>query len=112
MTAPAEGSAQGGAAEAIYDRRWGRMASLATGNAGDLPTLGLAAGLSGHEVQPALSGGGTSASIGARCGGPGAADQAKRSWGSGRAGARGGGSGHPPTMGDKRSKLPLGGAAR
>ena len=25
--------------------------------------------------------------MGARCGGPGAADQAKRSWGSGRAGA-------------------------
>ena len=29
------------------------MASLATGNAGTLPTLGLAAGLSGHEIQPA-----------------------------------------------------------
>ena len=52
MPAPAEGPAQGGAAEAIYDR----LASLATGNAGELPTLGLAAGLSGHEVQPALSG--------------------------------------------------------
>jgi hypothetical protein len=51
MTAPAEGSAQGGAAEAIYDRRWGRMASLATGHAGKLPTLGLAAGLSGGRVR-------------------------------------------------------------
>ena len=40
-TAPAEGPAKGWAAEAIHDRRWGRMASLATGNAGKLPTLGL-----------------------------------------------------------------------
>jgi hypothetical protein len=39
MPAPAEGPAQGGAAEAIYDQRWGRMASLATGDAGILPTL-------------------------------------------------------------------------
>ena len=36
MPAPAEGPAQGGAAEAIYDRLWGRIASLATGNAGKL----------------------------------------------------------------------------
>ena len=56
MPAPAEGPAKGGAAEAIYDRRWGRMASLARGGARDLPTLRLAAGLSGHEVEPAPSG--------------------------------------------------------
>ena len=56
MPAPAEGPAQGGAAEAIYDRLWGRIASLATGDAGKLPTLRLAAGLSGHEVEPAPSG--------------------------------------------------------
>ena len=32
------------------------MASLATGHGGRIPTLRLAAGLSGHEVQPAPSG--------------------------------------------------------
>jgi len=56
MTASAEGPAKGWAAEAIYDRLLGRMASLATGHAGNVPTLRLAAGLSGHEVQPPLSG--------------------------------------------------------
>ena len=55
-TTPAEGPAKGWAAEAIHDRRWGRMASLATGNAGKPPTMRLAAGLSGHEIQPAPSG--------------------------------------------------------
>jgi hypothetical protein len=53
MPAPAEGPAQGGAAEAIYDRGWGRMASLATGDAGEVPTLRLAAGLSaGNRPTP------------------------------------------------------------
>ena len=52
MTAPAERPAKGWAAEAIYDRGWGRMASLARGGARELPTLRLAAGLSMHEVQP------------------------------------------------------------
>ena len=51
MPAPAEGPAKGWGAEAVYPRHWERMA----------------------EVQPAPSRGGTSASIGARCGGPGAA---------------------------------------
>ena len=46
-TAPAEGPAQRGAAEAIYGRRWRRMASLARCGARELPTLRLAAGLSG-----------------------------------------------------------------
>ena len=56
MTASAEGPAKGLAAEAIYGRLLGRMVSLATGHAGNVPTLRLAAGLSGHEVQPAASG--------------------------------------------------------
>jgi hypothetical protein len=55
MTAPGEGPAKGWAAEAIYDRLLGRIASLATVGAGKLPTMGLAAGLSGHEIEPAPS---------------------------------------------------------
>ena len=47
MTAPAENPTQGWAAEAIYPRRWRRMASLARFGARELPTLRLAAGLSG-----------------------------------------------------------------
>lgn len=51
MTAPAEGPAKEWAAEAVYDQGRGRMASLATGDAGKLPIVRLGAGLSGHEVH-------------------------------------------------------------
>ena len=56
MTASAEGPAQGGAAEPVCNRRLGRMANLARADLGKVPTLRLAAGLSGHEVEPAPSG--------------------------------------------------------
>ena len=56
MTASAEGPAHGGAAEPVCNRRLGRMANLARADLGKLPTLGLAAGLAGHEDQPAPSG--------------------------------------------------------
>ena len=56
MTASAEGPAQGGAAEPVCNRRLGRMANLARADLGKAPTLRLAAGLSGHEVEPAPSG--------------------------------------------------------
>ena len=55
-TAPAEGPAKGWGAEAVYPRHWERMAGLATGDAGILPNLRSAAGLSGHEIEPAPSG--------------------------------------------------------
>ena len=57
MTASAEGPAHGGAAEPVCNRRLlGRMANLARADLGKVPTLRLAAGLSGYEVQPAASG--------------------------------------------------------